>query len=257
MPSTSDLPTDIYGRQFFVGREARAAASADVVVPLLLSLFPVASVVDVGCANGLWLEAFARLGIADYLGLDGDYVPRDLLRIPADRFRVTDLKQPPRLERRFDLACSLEVAEHLPADSADTFVDFLVSAAPVVAFSAAVPRQGGDGHVNEQWQSYWQARFARRGYLCIDCLRPALYGNTAVNWWYRQNMLVYCERGRVPAGYTPLTHAYEVDRVDPAMVEHVAAGPEGVKGRAKVLFRDIGLLGAAVATRIGRRPTGR
>lgn len=92
-----------------------------------------------------------------------------------------DLRTCPNLKRSFDLACALEVAEHLPADVANQFVALLVNAAPVEVFSAAIPRQGGKGHVNEQWPTYWASLFANHGYMAVDCIRPAVYGNEHVD----------------------------------------------------------------------------
>lgn len=234
-----------YDKEFFTAREARAAASAEVIVPLILSIFPAESVVDVGCANGLWLRTFERHGVTDYLGVDGDYVPRDMLRIPQDRFKEADLSRPADLPRRFDIGLSLEVAEHLPPGSAARFVDFLTSTAPVVVFSAAVPGQGGTGHVNEQWQSYWQDLFARRGYLCLDCIRPAVYANPEVSWWYRQNILVYCRPTHLPRGYAAISSVYELNRIDPALVHSLATGPHGNRDRIKAIFRNLSALGSA------------
>jgi hypothetical protein len=59
-------------------------------------------------------------------------------------------------------------------------------------FSAAVPYQGGHQHVNEQWPDYWIDLFEQRGYLVVDCLREKVWLNERVDWWYRQNMLVFC-----------------------------------------------------------------
>src|SRR3984893_18523768 len=115
-----------YSPDFYATQQAGSIASADIVVPHVLSLFPVSSVLDVGCGVGGWLKEFERHGVSDYLGVDGDYVPRDFLKIPANRFRPLDLQNLTALDRRFDLACSLEVAEHLPEDSAKSFVAALV-----------------------------------------------------------------------------------------------------------------------------------
>jgi hypothetical protein len=51
---------------------------------------------------------------------------------------------------RFDLAASLEVAEHLSSARADGFVEHLTRLSDRVLFSAEVPGQGGYGHRNEQ-----------------------------------------------------------------------------------------------------------
>ena len=54
------------------------------------------------------------LGVTDLLGLDGDYVNRKMLLIPEANFRPTDLRRRITADRRFDLAISMEVAEHCP-----------------------------------------------------------------------------------------------------------------------------------------------
>jgi hypothetical protein len=172
--------------------------SAKVVVPLLLRDFPCSSVIDVGCGIGTWLKVFDESGVHDYVGYDGDHVTREMLLIPWDRFRSADLRFALSIERRYDVACSLEVAEHLPSDAALTLVETLTKAAPVVLFSAAVPGQPGPGHINMQWQDYWADRFAEHGYKPIDLLRPQIWGDDRVCWWYQQNAIVYCAADRSP-----------------------------------------------------------
>jgi hypothetical protein len=114
-----------------------------------------------------------------------------MLQVPADQFRAVDLADSPALDRRFDLALSLEVAEHLPEAAAERFVGLLVAAAPLVAFSAAIPGQGGTNHLNEQWPRFWAERFAAHGYDVVDCLREQLWEDERVAWWYRQNLLLF------------------------------------------------------------------
>jgi SAM-dependent methyltransferase len=206
-----------YSPEFFENHQEGSTSSAEIVVPIVLSLFSVSSVVDVGCGVGGWLSVFERLGIDDYLGIDGDYVPRDILRIPPDKFLPRDLLALTDVGRRFDLACSLEVAEHLPEHCAEQFVTVLVNAAPVVLFSAAIPGQGGTDHLNEQWQSYWWKIFSRHGYVGIDCIRPVVHGDSRVEAWYRQNILVFCKQDLLPATCSPVSDPYYLDRVDPEM----------------------------------------
>jgi SAM-dependent methyltransferase len=148
-------------------------------------------VVDVGCGIGAWLSVFQEQGVNDVVGVDGDYVPAASLLVSARDFTAHDLETPLRLDRTFDLAVSLEVAEHLPASSADNFVDSLCRLAPLVLFSAAVPGQGGRAHVNEQWQSYWARRFAKHGFSPADVVRPRIWDDPEIPWWYSQNTLLY------------------------------------------------------------------
>jgi len=101
------------------------------------------------------------------------------------------LDKPLDLGRRFDLAVTLEVAEHLPEHHANQLVRNVVEHAPCVLFSAAIPHQGGTDHLNEQWPDYWVERFAAHGYPVVDGLRPLIWSNSAVLSFYRQNLLMF------------------------------------------------------------------
>jgi SAM-dependent methyltransferase len=192
LPSDGVKPVEtLYNQAFFDSLLEGARGSARQVIPLILEWLQPQSVVDVGCGLGAWLSVFRELGIQDYLGIDGDYVDHSQLQIPAETFLAKDLTQSLRLERRFDLAVSLEVAEHLPAESANTLIESLIGLSDVVLFSAAVPFQGGTGHLNEQWASYWVKLFDQYGYVAIDCLRQRLWSNEHVQPWYIQNLLLF------------------------------------------------------------------
>jgi len=147
-------------------------------------------VVDVGCGIGTWLSVFQQHGVSDVLGLDGKYV-ESRLEIPLESFQPWDLEHPISVARCFDLAVCLEVAEHISVARADTFIDDLVHLAPIVLFSAAAPLQGGVGHVNEQWPTYWVQKFAARGLSVVDAIRPAVWDNDRVAMWYAQNCLIF------------------------------------------------------------------
>jgi SAM-dependent methyltransferase len=167
--------------------------AAAVIAPIVFHLLEPTSVADVGCGLGDWLAAFQRLGAGEVLGVDGDYVDRSELRIPSDRFRAADLSQPFNLGGRFDLVICLEVGEHLPAGRSADLVATLTDAAPAVLFSAAIPGQGGVGHVNEQWPAYWRGLFDAKGYQRLDVIRPKVWDDDRIAYWYRQNMFLYTD----------------------------------------------------------------
>jgi SAM-dependent methyltransferase len=183
-----------YDAAYYAALRAGGRASADRVLPQVLDLVAPASIVDFGCGSGGWLTAAARLGVADIQGVDGAWVSRESLEIPADRFRPVDLSAPLDLGRRFDLAFCLEVAEHLPRATASVLVEILTAHAPVVLFSAAIPGQGGEGHINEAWPSFWRAHFDASGSDCFDILRGAIWEDAAIETWYRQNLLLFVGR---------------------------------------------------------------
>lgn len=176
---------------------AGCQASAAVVVPLLLRWFTPRTALDVGGGEGWFALQLADRGV-DVAVVDRER-PDDAA--PVDRI-VADLARP--LEallalNHVDLALCLEVAEHLPEAAADALVEGLVRAADVVAFSAAVPGQGGHGHLNEQWPDYWTVRFNTHGYLGSGAFRHELWDDERVEPWYRQNLVVYCAPDAVPA----------------------------------------------------------
>jgi hypothetical protein len=232
-----------YNHAFYQEQMDGSVRSAAAVVPLVLALLPVRSVCDVGCGAGTWLSVFMKHGIADVLGMDGDYVPAEYLRIPRSAFRPTDLCRPIVVGRTFDLAVSLEVGEHLPEASAEGFVRGITRLAPVVLFSAAIPNQGGQDHINEQWPDYWERLFLAQDYRVIDVLRGAVWENDDVEWWYRQNILLYV-RERELANYPALQTAAAEKQpprrlVHPLMLEVAVKRPSRVVGMANTIVRTV------------------
>jgi SAM-dependent methyltransferase len=211
----------VYTPAFFNQISGASSSSASVAVPLILSLFrDVSSVADVGCGAGAWLEAFLKAGIPTVRGFDGGGVELSQLRIPESCFVRTDLANPPTIDERFDLAVSLEVAEHLPESSAQNFIRFLTGLADRIVFSAALPGQGGKDHINEQHISYWRKQFEAFGYSLYDVIRPKLWHDDRVMSFYRQNMIVAVKDGCAPSHWRAVTDADLVDVVHPEYLLH-------------------------------------
>lgn len=203
----------VYSNDFYATVRDGARESAQAVVPLVRQLIRAHTVVDVGCGEGWWAHEFAQGGAA-VVGVDS----RHLTSSPLDRatqFVAHDLTEPLPLPAfgGFDLAVCLEVGEHLPAARADGLVADLCALAPVVLWSAAIPGQGGAGHVNEQWPDYWVQRFTAHGMTVSGALRWMIWDDERVENWYRQNLLV---AARVPDLY-PLLFDTELARPWPVV----------------------------------------
>jgi SAM-dependent methyltransferase len=183
-----------YDASFFEYVNASARSAAERMVPLLQQPLIPSSVLDVGCGQGAWLAVWHSHGVDDVFGVDGAYVDRSKLLFAPERFCAHDLQQPFDLGRSFSLVQCLEVAEHLPASSAEALIDSLVRHGEVIVFSAAPPGQGGHQHVNERSYDYWRALFSQRGYLALDFLRPRILSDAAIDPWYRYNTLLYVSR---------------------------------------------------------------
>ncbi len=186
-----------YDNRFFETADRTAANSAEHVVRHIAEHLSIRSVLDLGCGRGVWLAAWLRHGATEVRGVDGPYIDPAKLHIARSDFLALDLARPVVLDRTFELVESLEVAEHLPENVAETFVDSLVRHGRLVLFSAATPGQGGENHINEQPCEYWRAKFAARGFELFDFLRPLLKSNRAVYLWYRHNTFLYAHRSIV------------------------------------------------------------
>jgi SAM-dependent methyltransferase len=242
--SNNSLPS-AYDSAFYAAIRDGARRSAATMLPAILDLVRPRSVVDVGCGVGTWLAVAREQGIEDVLGIDGAHVDPAQLLIPRDRFLACNLEQPLVISRSFDLAMSLEVAEHLAPVRARTFVASLTQLAPVVVFSAAVPGQGGVNHVNEQWPIYWVDLFARHEYLAVDALRAQFWPHPDVEWWYAQNVLMFVRQDRLPH-YPALesayarTHPQRLTVLHPKLLEYWTCGP------GACVYQDAGSLMRAV-----------
>ena len=198
-----------YSGDFYSYIDAGSRRSARVVAGILLPEIKIGSLLDIGAGHGAWAAEWLAAGVKSVLAVDGDYVRADQLAVPKKNFRAHDLATPLDLRKRFDLVQTLEVAEHLPHDKADLFVDNLVRHGDVILFSAAVPHQGGEHHVNEQPPEYWRRKFAGRGYQPFDFLRPRLAGRSEVMPWYRFNSYIYANQ----AGEKRLSETVQASRV--------------------------------------------
>jgi hypothetical protein len=96
--------------------------------------------------------------------------------VPCSRSHAT---KPIDLGRRFALAMSLEVAEHLPPSAAETLVSSISRHSDIGLFSG--PGQGGNVHLNEQRPDYWIRRFAVHEFQCFDRIRPLIWQNDRIS----------------------------------------------------------------------------
>ena len=190
--------TEVYGLNFYKNRHSRTVFSAEKILSVLLKNLPkIESGVDFGCGVGTWLSVLKNKGAMDVLGLDGMWVNRDLLEISKNEFKQVDFEAPITLTKKYDLAISLEVAEHISQNNAEQFVNSLAMASDFILFSAAILLQGGTNHINEQWQSYWCELFSKKGYKCFDFIRNEIWHEKKIPVSYRQNVLFYAKESLI------------------------------------------------------------
>lgn len=170
------------------GQKWSAIAFLEAIRKLRL---PFKSVLDVGCCVGEWLRVFKQGGTGEIFGIDSPHIEDEWLVIPKERFMRHDLDYPFDLNRKFQLVLCLETAEHVRPAAAYTLVNSLVKHGDIILFGAAIPGQGGAGHVNEQEPAYWVEKFAAFEYKVIDCIRPLVWDVFMCEYWYQQNAFIF------------------------------------------------------------------
>jgi len=175
--------------------EGPAARSAGRIAQSILDDFTVTQVIDVGCGTGALLQTLRDRG-CEVFGLE--YAEAALKYCRARGLNVTkfDLERDGFCDTRtFDLAISMEVAEHLPEMAADRYVELLTRFSSVIVFTAAPPGQGGNDHVNEQPPSYWINKFRQCGFEYAEELsqrwRETWKASGDVESWYHQNLMIF------------------------------------------------------------------
>jgi SAM-dependent methyltransferase len=198
-----------YNRAFYRSIAAKSLRAAQAIAPLLAPL-GIRSVVDFGCGSGTWLRAFRAGGAQAVHGID-QFDPAGVeMLIAPDESRRADLTGELHLERRYDLAVSLEVGEHIAPQASRTLVGNLVRASDRVLFSAATPGQGGVDHVNERPLADWVALFAEHGYAASDFVRAGIAEKRLeVEPWYRYNTLFFYREAEA-ASLPPVVAAHRV-----------------------------------------------
>lgn len=161
------------------------------LVPHLAALFADQSVLDMGAGVGQYGHRFQHL-LANFSikwrGYDG--------ALNVDSYtngyvRFADLSRPVHLGFVADWVMSLEVGEHIPAVSADTFVHNLhIHNHKGIVLSWAVRGQGGTDHVNELGNEEVKQMVLPLGYIYDERTSDSLRKHSTFSW-FKNTIMVF------------------------------------------------------------------
>ena len=195
----------VYDPLFYQSSFDGSLRSASQYLKVFSELIPgCTTAIDVGGGLGAWAVAARMHGLDAYV-MEGDWVFECTDTEISDKYTRRDRYIPADLQitlpdvGQSDLVICVEVAEHLSPERSVSFVQDLVRLGDACIFGAALPRQGGMGHINCRPTSYWVELFSQHGFMCWDVFRGQFWYNPNVEPWYAQNTFLYLNREKYPS----------------------------------------------------------
>jgi SAM-dependent methyltransferase len=227
----------IYNDNFYLDNRTRIK-SAEKLLSHLFIYFQPKSLVDVGCGRGAWLKVAQNLGVNKLLGIDGQWNKDKLILKNTKKSKVNfiykDLNHFFKIDKKYELAICLEVAEHLKGSSAVNLVKSICNLSDTIIFSAAYNMQGGVMHINEREHSYWGQLFLKNNFFVFDIFRPYLWKKKKISFWYRQNSFLFVKKKSkifnilTKCNIKPLSNIEFMDCIHPELF-YRRVGEQGIK----------------------------
>ena len=172
------MTDEIYTKEYFEKIQTEESLQAFRLERILYGLYKPRSVIDWGCANGLYLEPFMTEDGCEVLGIENSPVAIEM-RHPDIRIIKADMTQkiilaPVEMQPvgidlsapaiKFDMALCIEVLEHLEEKDAKVAISNLCSSSDRLVVSVAREWQTGPGHLNLKPIEYWIQKFGWQGF---------------------------------------------------------------------------------------------
>jgi SAM-dependent methyltransferase len=185
---------EIYDANYYRFIDAEALTASNAMAQTIVQHFKPGTLVDVGCGTGAFLAAVRDRSVQtfglEYSAAGLEYCAKRNLNV--HRFDLASASPPP--VPRCDVCTSFEVAEHLPPELADRFMETLVVLAGTVILTAATPGQGGAGHINEQPHQYWIDKAKAHGLVFEESLSNHWreeWRSANLPFWYANNVMIF------------------------------------------------------------------
>jgi len=180
------IPCDFYQIQ------EEEAYQADSIAEYIVDHYPNKKIADFGCGPGIYVQSLRKMQ-QDAYGYDNDIRIKDKENEHIYHSDILNLD----LEQKADIILCLEVAEHIPEEDSDKIVDSIkrnLNQQGMLIWTAAIPGQGGLGHINCQHKEYWVEKFAKRSMVRHSqqeqILKDYMRGRAGTMGWFFQNLMV-------------------------------------------------------------------
>lgn len=193
------VPNLGYTKEYYEGIRHSNQTYYALFAEVLQNEFKPKILVDCGCGHGGISKEFLAHGCEDAFLFDGSPDAVEIARSTGMKnVEQLDFANAEAIPAKGDLAICLEVAEHIPTPYAGNLSRLLSNVAPILAFTAAPPGQGGHLHVNNQPQSYWIDLFSKNGLefdpQAVARIRNAFGGRMLSD--YDENLMVFRKKDR-------------------------------------------------------------
>ncbi len=153
---------------------------------------------DFGCINGRLMESIKRK--YSHMEVEGfdifEWAKQNSDPLVQDKVVITDLRQPMKLNQKYDLVNCTEVGEHIDREYEQVFLDNITTAAKqwlILSWSDEINPQ----HFNPRAASYIRKQVEKRGFVMLKkqtkILRNALKRNINEigHQWWSESVYVY------------------------------------------------------------------
>lgn len=157
------MSTDLYADEFY-SKRVKYCRRAPVMCQGIIDMWHPKTVIDAGCALGDLVNEFINQKI-DAVGIEGNNACLPYIQCPSGCIRILDLSKKIDLGRRFSVAISLEVAEHIEEQYADIYINNMCKFSNILVMSVCDYGETNKIHCNVKTRSYWIKKFDKKGYI--------------------------------------------------------------------------------------------